>query len=356
MKIALIHDWLTTYGGAERVLDALREIYPAAPIYTTIYNPAKFPHLKDAKIIPSYLNRFPLAKSHHQIFIPLMPRAVESYDLADFDLILSDSHACAKGAMPGPKATHICYCHTPMRYVWSPDIDPRASSSFLRRFVAKRLKSWDLRTTDRVHHFIANSNYIHDRIQNAYHRDSVVVYPPVETSHWQTANKTDDYFLYVGRLVDYKKPAIVVEAFNKLGRKLKIVGSGPQFDQLRLSAKSNIEFLGRLPDNALKDVYSKCLALIFPTIDDFGIVPVEVMASGRPVIAIDIGGAAETVVEGKTGHLFHEQSAEAIIDAVKSFKPENYDSSDIRDWSLRFDKSVFQSRIRQIVDKYTSSP
>lgn len=355
INVALIHDWLTTFGGAERVLLALHDIFPVAPIYTTIYNRANLPQFHNTNIISSYLNHFPYAMRHHQIFIPLMPRAVESFNLNRFELIFSDSHACAKGAIKAPKAKHICYCHTPMRYAWFPDIDPRANSSWLRRLAINRLKKWDLKTVFRIDQFIANSTYTKERIKKIYSRDSIVIYPPIETKRWQPAKKPGDYFLYVGRLVSYKKPDIVVEAFNRIGLPLKIIGTGPELAKLKTISHNNIEFLDRVTDDQLKHYYSQCLALIFPAIEDFGMIPVEVMASGRPVISFNIGGAAETVIPNLTGLHFTRQTASAIIDSIKKFKPEKYNSQAIRKFALQFDITEFQSKIKKVVEDILNS-
>lgn len=353
MRLAFVHDWLTVPGGSEKVLIALHELYPDAPIFTTIYKKDNFPELANAKVIPSYLDKLPFARNHHQIFIPLMPRAVESYNLKDYDLIISDSHACAKGVIKSANATHLCYCHTPLRYVWEPSIDPRASSTWLKRLAAKRLKKWDLATVNRVDKYYANSRYIKDRIKKIYDREADVIYPPVETSKFQPVSHPDSYFLYSSRLVAYKHPEIVVEAFNQLNLPLKIVGSGPELAKLREIAKPNIEFLGRVSDRDLPSIYARCQALIFPAIEDFGIVPVEVMAAGRPVIALNQGGATETVVEGKTGLHFNEQSPESIIEAVKKFRPENFNSQEINTYAKQFDTAVFKTKMLQLVQQYS---
>ena len=350
-KIALVHDWLTVPGGSERVLEVLHNMYPEAPIYTTIYNPGKFPQFKNADIHTSYLNNFPLAHKKHQILIPLMPKAIESFDLSQYDLVISDSHACAKGAIKAKNAYHICYCHTPLRYVWLTNIDNRANSSLLRRAAANYLKKWDLRTIDRVDKYFSNSNYISDRIKTIYHRDAETIYPPIDTKKWHISDNTDDYFLFVSRLVSHKKPEIVVEAFNQLGLPIKIVGNGPELVNLKKIAKSNIIFTGRVSDEELQALYSQCQALIFPSIDDFGMVPIEVMASGRPVIAISQGGAAETVIEGLTGLHFNEQTSKSIIEAVKKFNPTNYDPIKIRQFAEKFDTEVFISKIEKAVNE-----
>ncbi len=355
MKLAIVHDWLAVRGGAEQVLEKIHELYPEAPIYTIIYNPEKMPQFKNAKIITSYLNKFPKAQTHHQVLIPLMPKAIESFDLRKYDVVLSQSSACAKGAIKGKNATHICYCNTPLRYVWYPEIDPRASGSWLRRSASKYLKKWDIATINRVDKYYANSNYTKQRIKECWHRDAETLYPPVETGKWHISKDVGDYYIYVCRLVAYKKPDLVVEAFNKLGLKLKIVGSGPELDKLKKMAKPNIEFCGRVSDQELKNLYSKALAFIYPAIEDFGIVPVESMASGRPVIALGLGGSAETVIPGKTGLLFQEQTADSLITAVKDFKPEDYNPDEIRAWAKKFDTSVFKDKMKKAVETAYSS-
>lgn len=348
LRIALVHDWLTTFGGAEQVLFVLHKIFPQAPIFTTIYNEKALPQFKNAKIITSYLNRFPFAKSHHQIFIPLMPNAVEKYDLKDFDLIISDSHACAKGIIKAKNTTHICYCHTPMRYIWCPEIDPRANSSWLRRKALEYLKKWDLATIDRVDAYIANSNYIKDRIKRIYHRDSIVIYPPVDIKKFSPVKSIDNlgnYYLYVCRLVSYKKSDLVIDAFNKLSLPLKVIGTGPELEKLKLKAKKNIEFLGHVEDGELKKIYSRALAFVFPAEEDFGIVMVEAIASGRPVIAYNKGGAAEIVKNGISGEFFENQSIESLVSAVKSFTPEKYIPKNVRNEALKFDQTIFKTKI-----------
>lgn len=351
IKVALIHDWLTVQGGAERVLSVLSQMFPEAPIYTTIFNPEKFPEYQNKKIITSYLDKFPLAHKKHQILIPLMPKAVESYDLSDFDIIISDSHACAKGAIKAKGAYHICYCHTPLRYVWRPEIDDRASSSWLRRQAANYLKKWDLATIDRVDQYFGNSQYISDIIKQTYHRDAPTIYPPVDTTKWQPAAEIEDYFLYVNRLVSHKKPDLIVKAFNELGKPLKIVGTGPELANLQKMAKPNIAFTGRVSDEELKHLYSHTQALIYPSIDDFGMIAVEVMASGRPVIGIDKGGAAETIIEGKTGLHFSDQTPESIIAAVQKFNPKDFNPQEIRTFAEQFDTEIFKQKISHAVDQ-----
>lgn len=348
LKVALVHDWLTTFGGSEQVLLSLHQLFPQAPIYTTIYNQKSLPQFKDAKIATSYLDRLPFAKTHHQVLIPLMPKAVESYDLSDFDLIISDSHACAKGAIKDKNAKHICYCHTPMRYVWRKEIDPRANSSWLRRQTIKYLKKWDLATIDRVDKYIANSSYIKERIKDVYHRDAVVIYPPVLTKQFypvKSVKELGDYYLYVGRLISYKKPGLVIEAFNQLGLPIKVVGTGPELLKLKSKAQNNIEFLGKVGDEELRKIYARALAFVFPAEEDFGVVMVEAIASGRPVIAYEKGGSLEIVKKGISGEFFGEQTVESLISAIKSFHPEEYQPENVKREAEKFDQSIFKKRI-----------
>jgi len=345
LKVALIHDWLVLPGGAERVLLALSELFPQAPVYTTIYCPENFPQFSKTKIIPSYLNKLPFAARYYPFLLPLMTRAVESFRLSGYDLIISDSHAVAKGIQKPLGAFHFCYCHTPMRYVWYPHIDSRLADHWWGGLFIPYLKKWDKKAASRVDDFIANSFYTQKRIKEIYQRDSEVIYPPVEIKKWRTSNGFKNYFLYVGRLVKYKKPEIVIEAFNQTKLPLKVVGTGPLLPQLKANAQSNIRFLGRVTDEELQKIYRECAALIFPTVEDFGIVPIEVMASGRPVIAYQEGGAAETVVPGVTGEFFPKQSASALVDVLRQFSPEKYQPEVIRQHAEQFDKKNFQQKI-----------
>ena len=360
MNTALIHDWLTNVAGAEKVLLVLKEIFKDAPIYTSVFDSKKAKAFEKFDVRTTYLQNLPLVKSKREVLIPLTPLAFENIDLGEFDLVISNTTMPAKGVITKPETIHICYCHTPTRYLWESELDPRAKAgafSGLRRKIAHRLRIWDKVASDRPDYYFANSKYISKRIKKYYGRDSKVIYPPVDVNQFVVGdqNNVKDYYLFVSRLVGYKKCNIVVEAFNKLGLPLKIIGSGPEKKYLQKIAKGNIEFLGFLSGSELKKYYSQAKAFIFAAEEDFGIVPVEAMASGRPVIAYGRGGATETVVEGKTGLFFYEQTAESLINVIKKFDPKKFDSAIIREQAEKFSterfKKEFREEVLKIIDK-----
>ncbi|MEJ5186118.1 MAG: glycosyltransferase [Candidatus Geothermincolales bacterium] len=360
MKIALVHDWLTNLAGSERVLLALHELYPEAPIYTSVFVPEEFPQLKGAEVRTSFLQKIPLARKRHQLFPYLRTVAFERFDLSGFDVVISSCHAEAKGVLTRPETLHICYCYTPIRYYWSgyhhyldnPRFGPlNPLARALMPFMINYLRVWDRCAADRVDVFVAISRHVADRIRKYYRREAEVIYPPVNASLFRVSERVDDYFLLVGRLIPYKRADLVVEAFNRLGLPLKVVGTGSELESLRSLARPNVEFLGRVGDAELAELYSRCLALIFPQEEDFGIVPLEAMASGRPVIAYRAGGATETVVEGKTGVFFDRQEVETLVETVRTFRPEDFDPETIRKHALAFDLPVFQERIRRFVER-----
>lgn len=357
MKIALVHDYLVQYGGAERVLEAFCEIFPDAPIFTMVYDEkltnGAFAH---RKIRTSFLQKIPFVSSHHRAFPLLMPMAIESLDLRGFDVVLSDSNSYAKGVLTGENTLHITYCHTPMRYAWDDchrhmrEFEYSSLTRKLMPFGMSYLRLWDKISADRPDKYIANSRFVAGRIRKYYHQDAEVIYPPVNLDNFHIAPETEDYYLSVGRALPYKRFDIVIKAFNELKLPLKIIGKGPEMENLKKLAKSNIEFLGYLSDKEASDYYSRCRALIFPSEEDFGITPLEAMASGRPVIAYGRGGALETVVENKTGIFFRKQETEDIIEAVKSFHAENFDPQAIRTHAEKFDRSIFKARIKKLVE------
>lgn len=348
MKIALVHEYLTNFAGSEQVLLALSELYPEAPIYTAMHYRDKCPQFNHCDVQTSFLQGFPKAKE--KVYIPLLPLAVEGYDLADYDVVISDSHVAAKGVITKPETVHISYCHTPIRYAWSREVDVRASGSPLRRFAAHYLRLWDSFAAERVDYWLANSHYIAQRIKKYYRSDATVIYPPVDVQSFTFSSAVGEYFVFFSRLINYKRPDIVVEAFNKLGKRLLVLGRGPEAEKLRAMAKPNIEFLGYQTDAAIREIFAHAQALIFPAEEDFGIVQVEAMAAGRPVIAYNAGAAREIIVPGKTGELFDEQTATAIIAAVARFDPMRYDRKEIRRHALAFDRSVFKRKVRQFVE------
>lgn len=358
MRIALVHDYLVQYGGAERVLECFTELFPHAPIYTLVYNKSlmhgKF---KDKKIKTSFIQKLPFATKHHRIFPHIMPVAIEQFDFSSYDIVLSDSSSYAKGIITGPETLHICYMHTPMRYAWD-DCQKYTQDFYFPSFIKKIIplfmnyvRIWDRASADRVDKIIANSNFVAKRIKKYYKKDSTVIYPPVNIDNFYVSKKQEDYFLMVGRLIAYKRFDIAIEAFNKLGLKLKIISRGPEFKRLRKIAKPNIEFLGRVPDNKLAEYYSKCQAFIFPQEEDFGIVAIEAMASGRPIIAYRGGDIPEHMEDGKMGVFFEKQNPEYIIEAVKKFKNMAFDPQYIREKSEKFDKRLFKDKIKDYIIK-----
>ena len=323
MKVALVYDRVNKIGGAERVLEVLHEIWPEAPLYTAVYYPPGAPWAKKFKVIPSFLNKWPLAKKHHELYPWLTPLAFESFDFSDFDLVISITSAEAKGIITKPKTKHFCYCLTPTRYLWSgySDYFFNKGLRWLAQPMVGWMRNWDKIAAQRPDEYLAISQEVQRRIKKYYHRESIVLYPPIDTEKFYPTekNQNGDYFLIVSRLVSYKKIDLAVKAFNKLCLPLKIVGTGNQMFKLKTSAASNIEFLGELTDQELLSYYQDCRALIFPQKEDFGLVPLEAQSCGKPVIAFAGGGALETVIEGKTGTFFKPQSVKALMEKVKNF-------------------------------------
>lgn len=358
VKIALVHDYLVQYGGAERVLECFCELFPEAPIYTLVYD-QKLMHgnFSGKDIRTSFLQRIPFSTTNHRIFPPLMPVAVESFDFSRYDVVLSDSSSFAKGIITSPETLHICYIHTPMRYAWD-DCHKYTNDFYFPGFIKKivpffmnYIRIWDRISIDRVDKIIANSNFVATRIKKYYKKESLVIHPPLNTNSFHISDKRGNYFLMVGRLINYKKYDIAIEAFNRLGLPLKISGRGPEMNRLKKMAGPNIEFLGRIPDKKLAKYYSQCRAFIFPQEEDFGIVAIEAMASGRPVIAYRGGDIPEHMTEGKTGIFIEEQTPEAIIEAVRNFRDEDYNPKHIRSQVLGFDREIFKRKIKEYVEE-----
>lgn len=357
MKVALVHDYLVQYGGAERVLEAFCKIFPDAPIYTMVYDEnLTNGAFKGRKIHTSFLQKIPFISSHHRVFPLFMPIAIESFDLSGYDVVLSDSNSYAKGVITGTETLHITYCHTPMRYAW--DDCHRHMREFNYSKLTKKfapvgmsyLRLWDKISAERPDAYVANSNFVAHRIKKYYRKDATVIYPPVNFDGFYIADKTEDYYLLAGRALPYKRFDIVIRAFNETGLPLKIVGKGPEIERLRKMAKNNIKFLGYLSDKEMSKAYSGCRALIFPSEEDFGIIPLEAMASGRPVIAYRGGGALESVVEGETGIFFDRQDAETIATTVKNFRYEEFDPQKIRAHAEKFRREIFEEKIKKFVE------
>lgn len=354
---ALVHDWITNVAGGERVVLALHDLFPDAPIYTSVFDPIGAKPFAQLDVRPSFLQKFSFLRGKREFLTPFTPFAFEQHDLSSFNLVISSSSMSAKGVITKPETLHVCYCHTPSRYLWEPQIDPRAVRgrfSWLRKKVVHSMRMWDRLAADRVDFFIANSKYIANRIKKYYKRDSVVIYPPVNVEKFQPTEQKNikDYYLFVSRLIDYKRCDLVVETFNKLGLPLKVIGRGPEKEKLVKVAKPNIEFLGYLSDDDMKKYYAEAKAFIFPAEEDFGIVPVEAMASGRPVIAFAKGGASESVIDGKTGILFDAQTPESLAEAVNKAQEKEFDSKLIRAHAEGFSEDRFKREILETLDRF----
>lgn len=357
MKIALVHDHLAQDGGAEKVLQAFQEIWPEAPTYVIVHNPkTAHPNFRNKDIRTSFLQHWPWGVKRYQWFFPLMPTAVEGYDLMDYDVVLSSTASFAKGVITRPNTLHICYCHTPTRYLWSDthdyvrELGVPSVVKWLLPFFLTYVRMWDKMAADRVDSFIANSQLVQHRITKYYSADSTVIYPPVDTTRF-APGAVGDYFLTGGRLVPYKRFDIVVEAFNRLGRKLKVFGIGPEYKTLRAQAGNTVEFLGKVSEADLAKLYSGAQAFINPQVEDFGITMVEAMASGRPVLAFGAGGALEIVQPGVTGELFAYQTWEDLADLVVKFDAKRYDSTVIRAAAETYSVAQFKEKIKQYVER-----
>lgn len=354
-KVALVFDWMTNNGGAEKVNLRLHRMFPNAPIFTSIFNSDKIKGFEKAAITTSFIQHLPFAKTKHQLYLPLMPYAYELFDLSSYDIVISSSHACAKGIITKPETLHVCYCHTPMRYAWDnwhSYIRDYKMNSFLKMIGKRRihkLRMWDRLSADRVDYFVANSNTTKRRIEKYYNRPSTVIHPMINASNYEISKETKGYFLAVGRLIPYKKFDLIVETFNQIGLPLKIVGEGLMEKELRSQAKGNIEFLGYIDNKTLKTLYSECEALIFPQVEDFGITPLEAMASGRPVIALEEGGALDTIIDGETGIFFKQQTALHLKEAIERYGKEkrNFDPAKIRTHAEKFDKKEFERKFME---------
>lgn len=375
MKIALAHDWLNQMGGAEQVLERLVEMYPGAPVFTTIYGPKLMPEAYRCwDIRPTWLNRAPAIHRHHQPYLPLYPAAVESMDFGGYDLILSNKSGFIHGLRHTPEQLHICYCLAPTRYVW--DYDSYAVREGFGRWVGwiigpliKRLRPWDFAAAQLtppyppltrgerkggVDYFIAISTDIQARIKKYYQRDSVVIYPPVDTARFRplpAGQQSGDFYLIVSRLIPYKRLDLAVQALTRLGKRLIIVGDGRDRARLETLAGPTVAFKGHLPRQAVAELMAHCQAFIFPGFEDFGIAPVEAQAAGRPVIAFGRGGALDTVIEGQTGLFFRDQSIEALIEVIKQFEKMSFDPVAVRANAERFSVERFKRELGDFVTR-----
>lgn len=355
MKVALIHEWLTTLGGSERVVWAFHRLFPEAPVFTSVHRkdllPAEFQALD---VRPSFLQRLPGATRHYQKLLPLMPLAFEQFDLSEFDVVLSSHHACAKGVVTSPDTLHISYVHTPMRYAWDLFHPYQQSMNPLMRPVAamllSQLRQWDVLSANRVDYFLANSKEVARRIEKHYRRPATVIHPPIDTGLYARSDEVGEHYLVVSRFVPYKRVDLAIEAANRLGFPLKVIGTGPLEPELRkLATSKNITFMGHLSDEQVRQEMARCRALLFCSFEDFGLVPLEVQAAGRPVIAYGAGGALETVIDGITGAFFPEQTVDSLCQTIQRFETLSLDPAVIQRHARNFDFEAFAEQLMAFV-------
>lgn len=376
MKVALVHDWLTGMRGGEKVLEVFCELFPDAHLYTLLHNKGSASDtIENMDIRTSFIQHLPLAKRKYRYFLPVFPTAIERFDLRGYDVVLSSSHCVAKGVMTGPHTLHVCYCFTPMRYIWDMYDQyftgersggmARLAASFVRNY----LRRWDVKSSWRVNRFVAISKYVAERIKKHYNREPDIIFPPVDCSYFKSSSSSGDFYLMVSPLAPNKRVDIGINAFNKLGIPLKVIGSGQEESRLRGIANRNIELMGWQSDETVRDHYAACKALIFPGIDDFGIVPLEAQASGKPVIAYGGGGALETIIpidndklkikcenrqsQKATGVFFYEHNPDALAEAVSYFEEikDSFNKQEIRKNAESFDRAVFKNKIRNYIEQ-----
>ena len=359
MKVALVHDWLTGMRGGEKVLEAIAEIYPDADIFTLVHVKGSVsPLIESRRIRASFIQRLPVAGRFYRHYLPLFPIAIELLDLGGYDLVISSSHCAAKAAVPQGLARHICYCHSPMRYAWDQFGEYFGAQrtgrlgEALYRPVMACLARWDASTSSRVHRFVANSAFVASRIRRYYGRDAAVLYPPVDTEFYHPDDTTPgDAFLVVSAMVPYKRLDLAIAACQRVGAPLRVVGVGPDRQRLERQSEGNVTFLGQLSDEALRGEYRRARAVILPGAEDFGIVPVEAQACGRPVVALARGGAIESVIDGETGAFFAESSVQSLADAIDRLGAMRIDSSRVRANAVRFSRSRFALALRGLIDE-----
>ncbi len=356
-RVAIVHEWLTIPGGSEDVVIELLRMFPHAELFTTIYDPAPWPELiKRRPVHASYLNRIPGAKRHYPKLLPLMNRAMRSFDLSGFDLVISSNHACAKNVRTPFGALHVCYCHTPMRYAWDEGFLEGEHVGGVTRLLVpallSRLRRQDLAGARGPDVFVANSRHVAARIERCYGRSAEVVHPPVDVAHFLSLQRAPrEFYLVFGRVVPYKRVDLAVAACARVARTLKVAGGGRALAAVRAGAARDTEFLGRVSEAERDELLSGARALLFPGEEDFGIVPVEAQAAGVPVIAYGVGGAAESVLDGRTGVLFDEQSAAGLAVAIERFEGLDLDEQAARENARRFGRERFRSEMAEVIDR-----
>jgi glycosyltransferase involved in cell wall biosynthesis len=358
MRVALVHDYLTQFGGAERVLMALMEVFPHARVFSLVYDREgmRIP-FDESRLTTSFLQRIPGARRHHRYFPLFMPLAVEQFDFKDYDVVLSDTHSFGKGIITPPHVMHLSYCFTPTRYVW--DDSHRYVREFSRNAVFQRfaplalsyIRLWDSFAAQRVDSYVTLSRYVARRITKYYRRRATVIFPPVDVNRFQPRDDNDGYYLVVSRLVPYKRIDIAIDACERMGRPLRIVGTGPEEEVLRQRAGRWTTFLGFVDDEELPHLYAGARALLFPQEEDFGITTMEAAASGKPTIAFHAGGAIETIIPFTTGLFFSQQTAQSLMKAIAVFETGFWDAKAIRRHAKKFSKEVFKLRMRRILEE-----
>lgn len=362
LKVALVHDWLVSSGGAERVLKTMHELFPEAPIYTLVYDEKKAPEwLKACDVRTTYIQKWPGAKSHHKLLLSFMPKAWEALDLTEYDLVISSCASCSKGVMTRPDAVHICYCHSPIRYVWDMYYEYLKNASAIKRFVMPHLihkvRQWDFVAAQRVDYFIANSDFVAQRIKKYYRRGSVTIHPGTDIEAMSITEKPGDFYLVVSRFVRYKRIDIAIEACNQLGKNLVIIGSGGEEEKhLKEIAGPTVKFLGKVSDQEMSNYYLRAKAFLFPGMEDFGITPIEAMSAGVPVLAYGVGGATETIQDGKTGLFFYDQNVQGLAECIKRFEREGVRLSryEIHEYSKRFSAKRFSTELLGFISEKCS--
>ncbi len=358
MKVALVHYWLVTMRGGEKVLETLCKMFPEADIYTNVYNPdAVSDIIRSHKVYTTKINKFPMARKLYQKYMPFMPKALMELDLTGYDLIISSESGPAKGVCPAPDAFHICYCHTPMRYLWDMYHEYFKKSNPLVKFFMKKmipgLRLWDISSSNLVDYFVANSHYVASRINRYYKRNAEVVYPPCAIEKYiDNPRNPEDFYLFFGQLVGYKRADLAIEACIKSGRKIVVIGDGKSKKAAEYTKSGLVTFTGRVSDQAIADYLSKAKALLFPGIEDFGIIPVEANAAGCPVLAYKKGGALDSIKENVTGMFFDEQTTDSLIKCMDSFEKRQSDFNDRKAFTehvQQFSENEFIKKINFIV-------
>jgi glycosyltransferase involved in cell wall biosynthesis len=360
MRVAVVHYWWFTNRGGESVVKSILEMFPEADLFLHSGNHNLIVDSLGSEfkgnIRYTFINKIPFVKYFYKILFPLMPYALEALDLSGYELVISSEAGPAKGVITDPNSLHICYCHTPMRYFWDMKEQYISTLGFLSKFIfyflSNKMRVWDVVSASRVDYFISNSNFIKKRIHKVYKRESSVIFPPVNVSDFSPTSIREDFYLLLGQLVNYKNPELAINAFNKNGLKLIVIGEGEMYDKLRSIAKGNIKFLGRQPSNIVKDHLERCKALVFPGLEDFGIVPVEANSAGAPVIAFGRGGVLDTIVDNMTGIYFHKLDVDSLNEAIEAIESRRivFDSILINKHAMRFRKELFKSELQKFIE------